>query len=510
MSSRTCPEWPQLMELAPELQFKHYTVREAQLPGDALVTLEGVDLDAVAICCDLDQPRVLRRAHRSGGRRGAPRLALVRPARVGRALARRRRRLSPTRPRRPACLRRGSPTRHPGGSVRPDAVASRSLPRGEGQEPARPAPARSPGGARAARCSATSSPPAPPSGRRSSSGPPRRPRPWRSATLVADPGGGQGAAVRAGLEAAALRRGGVGPFLVVNADLPCVTARDLLALAGAVPDDGLALAPAADGTTNALALASTGLFVPVYGPGSAARFAALAPSRQVDAPNLIDDVDTIADLERLARPARARARAASSPRCAPERPHEGDRALGRRRRRAVPARRHGCSRSRQRSHHRQRGGRHRGARPPRLARPRQRPLRARRRSPTRSAAGAAPDEIVERARDRRGARRRGLVPARRPRHRPAPRPHASSCAQGVPLSGGDRAARRRRSGSGARCSRRPTTRSARSSRRRPGRSRSRSGSSRAATATRSTPSTTPAPRRRDPRRAWSRRSRAPT
>ena len=106
--------------------------------------------------------------------------------------------------------------------------------------------------------------------------------------------------MRAGLEAAAIASGGVGPFLVVNADLPCVTARDLLALAGAVPDDGLALAPAADGTTNALALASTGLFAPVYGPGSAARFAALGPSRQVDAPNLVDDVDTIADLERLA------------------------------------------------------------------------------------------------------------------------------------------------------------------------------------------------------------------
>jgi hypothetical protein len=42
------------MELAPELQFKHFTVREAQLPGDALVSIEGLDLDGVAICCDLD------------------------------------------------------------------------------------------------------------------------------------------------------------------------------------------------------------------------------------------------------------------------------------------------------------------------------------------------------------------------------------------------------------------------------------------------------------------------
>ncbi|HUY71721.1 MAG TPA: hypothetical protein VMV08_05725 [Gaiellaceae bacterium] len=116
---------------------------------------------------------------------------------------------------------------------------------------------------------------------------------------VLEPGGGLGAAVRAGLEVAALSAGGAGPLLVVNADLPCVTARDLLALAGAVPADGLALAPAADGTTNALAFAGPGLFVPVYGPGSAARFAALCPSRIVEAPNLIDDVDTVADLERL-------------------------------------------------------------------------------------------------------------------------------------------------------------------------------------------------------------------
>ena len=54
MSSRTCPEWPRLMELAPQLQFKHYTLREAQLPADAVVEIEAVDLDAVAICCDLD------------------------------------------------------------------------------------------------------------------------------------------------------------------------------------------------------------------------------------------------------------------------------------------------------------------------------------------------------------------------------------------------------------------------------------------------------------------------
>ncbi len=54
MSSRTCPDWPRLMELAPELQFKHYTLREAQVSADALVNLERIDFDTVAICCDLE------------------------------------------------------------------------------------------------------------------------------------------------------------------------------------------------------------------------------------------------------------------------------------------------------------------------------------------------------------------------------------------------------------------------------------------------------------------------
>ena len=54
MSSRTCPDWPQLMEVAPELQFKHYTLREAHLPGDALVNVGDIGFDDVAICCDLD------------------------------------------------------------------------------------------------------------------------------------------------------------------------------------------------------------------------------------------------------------------------------------------------------------------------------------------------------------------------------------------------------------------------------------------------------------------------
>jgi 2-phospho-L-lactate guanylyltransferase len=110
---------------------------------------------------------------------------------------------------------------------------------------------------------------------------------------------GQGAAVRDALDAA-VSAGAAAPYLVVNADLPCATPRDLLTLAGAMPDGGLAVAAAADGTTNALALSRDELFEPLYGPASAGRYAALAPAAIVTAPNLVDDVDTIADLTRLA------------------------------------------------------------------------------------------------------------------------------------------------------------------------------------------------------------------
>ena len=54
MSSRTCPDWPLLMEVAPELQFMHYTVAEAKLPADALAELQAVALQDVAVCADLD------------------------------------------------------------------------------------------------------------------------------------------------------------------------------------------------------------------------------------------------------------------------------------------------------------------------------------------------------------------------------------------------------------------------------------------------------------------------
>ena len=119
------------------------------------------------------------------------------------------------------------------------------------------------------------------------------------ARSVGDPGGGQGAAVSSALAAL-----GQGVTLVVNADLPCAEPGDLLALACAVPAGGMALVEASDGTTNALGLARPGLFTPLYGPGSAARFRTHAASLgaavvAVDLPNLHTDVDTMEQLELL-------------------------------------------------------------------------------------------------------------------------------------------------------------------------------------------------------------------
>jgi hypothetical protein len=42
------------MELAPELQFLHYTVAEAQLPAEALMKIPEVLLGEIEICADLD------------------------------------------------------------------------------------------------------------------------------------------------------------------------------------------------------------------------------------------------------------------------------------------------------------------------------------------------------------------------------------------------------------------------------------------------------------------------
>lgn len=53
-ATRSCPDWPVLVEVAPDLHFKHYTLAEARLPAEVLVNLPDVPMEAVAICADLD------------------------------------------------------------------------------------------------------------------------------------------------------------------------------------------------------------------------------------------------------------------------------------------------------------------------------------------------------------------------------------------------------------------------------------------------------------------------
>jgi hypothetical protein len=43
------------MELAPELQFKHFAVRELGLPADVLVAIGDANLDEVNVCADPDR-----------------------------------------------------------------------------------------------------------------------------------------------------------------------------------------------------------------------------------------------------------------------------------------------------------------------------------------------------------------------------------------------------------------------------------------------------------------------
>jgi len=106
------------------------------------------------------------------------------------------------------------------------------------------------------------------------------------------------------VHAAALKQVEERPVLVVNSDVPAVTPRDLLALLGAMPAQGMALVEARDGTTNALALSAPHLFSSLYGPDSVRRFRRHAERLGIelvaaDIPHLVADVDTPQDLARL-------------------------------------------------------------------------------------------------------------------------------------------------------------------------------------------------------------------
>ena len=112
--------------------------------------------------------------------------------------------------------------------------------------------------------------------------------------------GGQGSAVAAALTDLEPGR----PLLVVNADVPCATPDDVRTLLARTPVGGVALVEAEDGTTNALSLPGPEAFAQLYGAGSADRFRAHFAQAGLEyvtvrLANLVDDVDTLRDLQRL-------------------------------------------------------------------------------------------------------------------------------------------------------------------------------------------------------------------
>ena len=107
--------------------------------------------------------------------------------------------------------------------------------------------------------------------------------------IIVGAAGGQGEAIRNALFARS------GPVTIVNSDLPCATPEELTRLSAAAP----AIVPASDGTTNAIALREAREFVPLYGPGSAARYRNALAADPLDLPGLRDDVDTWDDLDRV-------------------------------------------------------------------------------------------------------------------------------------------------------------------------------------------------------------------
>jgi hypothetical protein len=55
MSSRTCPDWPRLIKVDPQLQSQHYAPGQAHAATDALVNLDSTTLDTKAHNCDLQR-----------------------------------------------------------------------------------------------------------------------------------------------------------------------------------------------------------------------------------------------------------------------------------------------------------------------------------------------------------------------------------------------------------------------------------------------------------------------
>jgi len=62
VATRSCPDWPELMDRAPDLNFKHYTADELQLSHDVIVHLGQVRLSEVEVCADVTR-NVFNRDH---------------------------------------------------------------------------------------------------------------------------------------------------------------------------------------------------------------------------------------------------------------------------------------------------------------------------------------------------------------------------------------------------------------------------------------------------------------
>jgi len=118
--------------------------------------------------------------------------------------------------------------------------------------------------------------------------------------VVLDPPGGAG--LDAAVAAAVPRLGAIGRLLVVAADLPGLTARDVAAVLDS--DAEVVVAPTGDGGTGGLARTPPEAIASAYGPGSARRHVEIAERsglgvEVVRRPGFAADVDTIDDLVAL-------------------------------------------------------------------------------------------------------------------------------------------------------------------------------------------------------------------
>lgn len=114
------------------------------------------------------------------------------------------------------------------------------------------------------------------------------------ARVLADPGAGLDAAVRAGLAACDAD----GPVAVLLGDLPALRPADLAAALAAGARHTGAVVPDHTGTGTVLLTSTGSPLEPAFGVGSAARHARTATRLDLDLPRLRQDVDDAADLDR--------------------------------------------------------------------------------------------------------------------------------------------------------------------------------------------------------------------